>query len=286
MNKFIEQCKWLFRITKENFLYKETADNINNNNNNNKECVKIMSFNIRRDVCEDGDNNWQFRKYSIIEAIKFNNPDIICMQEVMPHMAKYINSKLSNYYSQESLEAFTWGDLTKSCCVFGEGLIIFYKKELFKCIKKENLKLYDGRFFNMRRALVVTLIHKYTEQPINIINTHLCHKSDLSRKKSCEKLLKYCYKNLNKNIFICGDFNCEVSQIDSGIDLFTNKFNYNIPDVEGTVNSFKKASGITIDFIFSDCTLKESIVDRYKYLQREFISDHWPVINTYTITKE
>lgn len=71
MDNFLKSCKWFFRITKENFIYKSK----------NKKCdlidfpyqLKIMSFNVRRDVSKDGNNNWKFRKESVIESIKTNN---------------------------------------------------------------------------------------------------------------------------------------------------------------------------------------------------------------------
>lgn len=279
MNDFLKSCKWFFRITKENFIYKPK----------NKKCdlvdfphqLKIMSFNIRRDVYKDDNNNWKLRKESVIESIKANNPDIICMQEVMPHMAKYLNSELCGCYEQQSLETFTGKDLTKSYCIPGEGLIIFYKKGKFTFKNKKKIKLFDGRFFNMRRALAVTITNNVTGHNLEIINTHFCHKSPEARTKSFNKLLNYYKQSEASKIFICGDFNCETHQTESGIQIFKDEFTFNIPDKKGTINFFSGACGKTIDFIFSNCGIKTSIVDRNSYCGKQFTSDHWPVINMY-----
>ena len=79
MNNFKQTLQWLFRITKENF-----GNNPNNDITINfKNGLKVMTFNIRRDVYTDGINNWQYRKEAIVQMIADNAPDIICMQEVM-----------------------------------------------------------------------------------------------------------------------------------------------------------------------------------------------------------
>lgn len=279
MSTFIEQCKWLFRITKENFIYKSKDSKCDLIHFPHQ--LKIMSFNIRRDVLEDGNNNWKFRKQAIVKSIQTNNPDIICMQEVMPHMAKYLNSELCGCYEQQSLETFTGGDLIKSYCIPGEGLIIFYRKDKFTFKNKEKIKLFDGRFFNMRRALVITLVNKISGETMEVINTHFCHQSYEARAKSFNKLLEYYNQKKCNQIFICGDFNCELHQVENNIDIFKNAFSYNIPDEKGTINFFKDASGRTIDFIFSNREIKTTKIDRDSYNDKLFISDHWPVINTY-----
>ena len=81
--------------------------------------------------------------------------------------------------------------------------------------------------------------------------------------------------------FICGDFNAHIGNVESGINLFTNCFTYNPHDGEGTINFFSGPSHKTIDFIFSDSDIKNSEVIRKEYNGIKFLSDHWPVVNTY-----
>ena len=273
--------QWLWRITKSHFNNKINDDiNISYFNNN----LRIMTFNIRRDVPKDDKNNWQYRKEAIVEMIADVAPDIICMQEVMPHMAKYLKSQLSEHYDCKGLECFTGRELTKSFCILGEGLLTFYRKNRFDFIKKRKIKLFDGRKINLRRAFCIEIYDNFTYNKCNIVNTHFCHLNNSCKAKSFDKL-RYLYvtkwnKNFN-NTYICGDFNSEVYKNETGIGLFIRNFSYNKPDEHGTINFFSGNTGRTIDFIFGDRTVKESKIIRNSYGATKFLSDHYPVLNIY-----
>ena len=272
-----ETLKWLWRITRENFGNK--ADNsiwIDFDKTND---LKVMTFNIRRDNLKDGENNWQFRKDAIVTMIADTKPDIICMQEVMPHMAKYLKAKLSKYYDCKGLECFTGKEVTKSFCVLGEGLLTMYRKDRFKLCSKEVVKLFDGRKINLRRAYVTYLKDVYTHRNMDVINTHLCHKSDDARIKSFEKLWDlYIGSGHIYETFFCGDFNRP-----KGHPAFESVFYRNPASELGSINYFSGASKKTIDFIFSNTPIKESKVVREEYDGVKFLSDHWPVVNTYKL---
>lgn len=280
VENILNNIKWFFRVVKEHF-------NIKVNNDITLKDYKgltVMTFNIRRDNLKDGKNNWQYRKDAIVKMIEDVSPDIICMQEVMPHMAKYLKVQLSKYYDCKGLECFTGREITKSFCFVGEGLLTFYRKDRFDFIKKRKIRLFDGRKVNIRRACVVELFDNKTYKKYAVINTHFCHKSDEARYNSYCKLWDYYCKNVDvtfNNVYICGDFNSEVGQSKSGIDLFNRNFTYNQPDKDGTINFFSKGVGKTIDFIFSNEHYNASYVVRNEYDGKKFLSDHWPVVNYY-----
>ena len=60
--------------------------------------MKFVTFNIRCDYSQDGDNNFCFRKPLILEKIGQERPDIICFQEVLPHVAVWLKEELAEYY--------------------------------------------------------------------------------------------------------------------------------------------------------------------------------------------
>ena len=279
MSKTKDTLKWLWRITKENFGNKpDDSVKIEFDESNN---LKVMSFNIRRDCEGDGSNNWKYRKDAIVEMIADVKPDIICMQEAMPHMAKYLKAKLSKYYDCCGVECFTNGELTKSWCVLGEGLLTFYRKDRFKLCSKEVIKLFDGRLINCRRAFITCIRDNYTNRSIDVVNTHFCHASDKARRDSFTKLLDWYVRSGQRyDTFFCGDFNCEFGDIESGIGKFKLIFSYSCDD-RGTVNFFRGASGKNIDFIFSDKEIFESKVIREEFGGKKYLSDHWPILNTY-----
>ena len=76
--------------------------------------MKIVTFNIRCDYGQDGDNNFCFRKPLILEKLQKERAHIICFQEVLPHVAAWLKEALSDYYvigcgrRERSREACGW----------------------------------------------------------------------------------------------------------------------------------------------------------------------------------
>lgn len=60
--------------------------------------MKIVTFNIRCDYGQDGNNNFCFRKPLILEKLSREAADIICFQEALPHMAAWLREALQEYY--------------------------------------------------------------------------------------------------------------------------------------------------------------------------------------------
>ena len=56
-----------------------------------------MTYNIRYDNPNDGDNNWHNRKETLVNQILFYKPDIIGTQEGLEHQIQYINDNLKSY---------------------------------------------------------------------------------------------------------------------------------------------------------------------------------------------
>ncbi|CAF4968406.1 unnamed protein product, partial [Rotaria sp. Silwood1] len=46
---------------------------------------RVMTYNIRWDVVEDGQNQWNLRKDRLISLIRYRKPDIFGVQEALPH---------------------------------------------------------------------------------------------------------------------------------------------------------------------------------------------------------
>ena len=60
--------------------------------------MKILSCNIRCDYNQDGENSFCFRKPLLRRAILERKPDVICFQEVLPHVAAWLKEELTDYY--------------------------------------------------------------------------------------------------------------------------------------------------------------------------------------------
>ena len=60
--------------------------------------LKLLTCNIRCDYNQDGDNCFCFRSPLLRKAILERKPDVICFQEVLPHVAEWLKKELPGYY--------------------------------------------------------------------------------------------------------------------------------------------------------------------------------------------
>lgn len=157
---------------------------------------KVMSYNIWFD-----DSDRLGRLESLIATILTSNPDVICMQEVIPDVYEILKLKLSQYphYFPETLE-YSYGSVTMS------------KYPMEKCVSKE----FKGS--RMGRSLLISSINvpsiDGTITPIIVGNTHF--ESEFQRKESNdEKIYQYAYTQSildsmhehNDRIIFCSDSN-------------------------------------------------------------------------------
>ncbi len=59
--------------------------------------LNVMTFNIRYDNPDDGENAWLYRKSYVAEMIKKNDVDILGIQEGLKQQVDYLAEKLSGY---------------------------------------------------------------------------------------------------------------------------------------------------------------------------------------------
>ena len=65
--------------------------------------IKLMTYNIRYDNPNDGENNWHNRKETLVNQILFYKPDIIGTQEGLEHQIHYINDTHRGSVLEESI---------------------------------------------------------------------------------------------------------------------------------------------------------------------------------------
>lgn len=227
-------------------------------------CTKIMSFNIRRDT--PSDNNWTSRRSKIVDFIYNQCPDIICMQEVMPHMYKYLDTKLGLDYRSRFVDAFTGGS---KGFILTEGLAIFVRNK-FHILDSGYIRLYKGFGFETKYWRICQWVALKNNNEITyVFNTHLDHLDPNARQKGLtlihEKIKEIVPESAK--VFVCGDFNCEISEMKSS---FLKDYNYNYFPI-GTMVNKKKC----IDYIFS------KNVKGIPQLFEVNLSDHYPIMLTF-----
>jgi endonuclease/exonuclease/phosphatase family metal-dependent hydrolase len=86
-----------------------------------------MTFNIRYDTPQDGQNQWKYRKESVGKVIIDSDPDILGTQEVLPNQLKDLQNLLPSYNNIGVPRDGRSGS--------SEACSIFFKKSRFSLLK-------------------------------------------------------------------------------------------------------------------------------------------------------
>lgn len=269
------------RILKELILpFKKEKWDLTNEN------MSIMSINLKVDRVTDKNNSWLYRRDSIVEMIKDKQPSIICCQETMPHMAKFLNAKIGCNYNCYGKEAFFGTNLVKSLLSNTLGNIIFYDKSKFDLISKETLWLSDKPNFpsktwgntEKRNCTIVQLKNKETNKVYTIINTHFDHLLKEARTKSTDFIINLINNKYNNTeCYVLGDLNAKIN--DEELVKFKT-FNYypnESNNIKTTFNGFTKNKKSVIDYIITNSNETKNfdlITDGYGV---QYLSDHYPI---------
>jgi endonuclease/exonuclease/phosphatase family metal-dependent hydrolase len=254
----------------------------------NAQTTKVMSYNIRYDNPNDGENSWVNRKELLCSQLAFYEPDVFGIQEALPNQVQDISNALPKY---------TFVGIARDGIGKGESSNIFFKKDKFKLLEQNTFWLSEtpeiiskGWDAALNRICTYALLKENkTKQIFWIFNTHLDHQGEIARTKGIALIL-YKIKMLNTQnypVIFMGDFNSEPTEeriinlkklmIDSQEISEENPFG-----PTGTFNGFKHIEAVTkrIDYIFLS---KKSNFKVYKYAvlsdskDLKYPSDHLPV---------
>ena len=294
-------------ISKEELQQLRNYSNIHKENNNIN--IYIMSFNLRYLNKKDYSNhlNWHNRKHLCVKVIQNYFPDFIGFQEAKPSQISYLHQNLSIYAYIGRSRSTKEGD---------EQCGIMFLKNKYICLNYNSFWLSDnpdiigsntwGNGGNHPRIVTWGKFYSITnEKIIYVFNTHFDHVSPSIRYKSSLCLSRKineiilmdddCY-NLEKIMFLTGDFNCNINEdtIKYLLNIYKatciEKKNY-----EGTFHN-KGNPGNLIDYIFyksygknfndynnykeSKLECVEYKVDKYKE-NEIYPSDHFPIISIF-----
>jgi len=254
----------------------------------NAQTTKVMSYNIRYDNPNDGENSWVNRKELLCSQLAFYEPDVFGIQEALPNQVQDISNALPKY---------TFVGIARDGIGKGESSNIFFKKDKFKLLEQNTFWLSEtpeiiskGWDAALNRICTYALLKENkTKQIFWIFNTHLDHQGEIARTKGIELIL-YKIKTLNTQnypVIFMGDFNSEPTE-ERIINLKTKMIDSQEISEEkpfgpsGTFNAFKHNEPVLkkIDYIFLS---KESNIKVYKYAvlsdskDLKYPSDHLPV---------
>lgn len=247
--------------------------------------IKVMTFNLRVEVFEDGINSFSNRKDRVLSVIKDHNPDIIGFQEATESMKKWLNVVLNDYVVVGCGRDKHYG---------GESTPIAYKKDMFDLIELTNFWLSNtpsvpASTYGLdqsdcpRIATSTILRHKETNKRFCCINTHLDHVGCQARLLSSKQLINH-IKEKEIPCVLTGDFNAIPNTPE--IKEITNYLNDLTVNIKGTFHEFGKLDEPTkIDYIFTNLSsnINETYIIDEEPIDGVYVSDHHQICGYFEI---
>ncbi len=259
----------------------------------NAQQIRLITYNIRYDHQQPGENSWKNRSAAMCELLQFYEPAILGVQEAMPHQLKDLDSALTNHVYLGVGRDF--GDQR------GEFCAIIYDTLQFSLINSGTFwlsdtpevpsKAWDAAFPRICTWAIVS--HAHSNQQLLVLNTHFDHMGVEARNRS-SKLLISKLQEINRDnlpVVLMGDFNAKPN--DDPINILK-KYLQDARDKSqkrpygpsGTFNGFSNEP-ITdrIDYFFvNELPQVTSYVHINDRMQNEgHISDHLPVMMDITL---
>lgn len=245
-----------------------------------------MTYNVRYNTANDGDNWWEHRKSEVAVLIERYDPDIFGIQEGLFGQVEYLNEQLANY----TYIGVGRDDGQER----GEFTALFYNTNTYKLLSNHTYWLSEtpekvsvGWDAAMERITTYgVFLNKTSGDTLHVFNCHYDHIGTLARENSSKLILELIgQKNLlNKPLVIMGDLNARPE--DKPITILTEVLQDSYATVTepvgpvGTFNNFdpKHALKDRIDYIL----LRNLAVKTYQAINDKrpnglYPSDHLPV---------
>lgn len=230
--------------------------------------LRIMSFNLRRDVEHDGANRWSARRDRVAGIVREHAPDVLGTQEGLAHQLADLDARLPGY---ARIGRDRRGDNTDEACA------VYYRTERFDAAAWGDLWLSDtpgvpgsATWGNRLPRLVtwVRLHERATGREIIVANTHFDHESIEARKRAA----RFIAERLPGAILM-GDLNAEPGE-DSHTILLSAGWDDGQAR-EPTFHGFEGLARVRLDHILAPPTHRiratRVVVDRHA-------SDHHPIL--------
>lgn len=253
----------------------------------------VMSYNIRYDTNDDGQNAWEHRRDTVVDSITHHRPDLIGVQEALRHQFEYLKRELSDYSwygvgredGQDTGEFVPIGYRTDRFTLSDRGT-----RWLSETPDTAGSKSWDA--YCPRITSWIELESRGQGPPITLLNTHLDHRSALARHRSAELLQTWVAEaNQSTSVIVTADLNSPksaspysllVGEPDEGTNVLHDSRAASQADQKGPERTYHEFTGIPLerrDYIFVGqsfdtmrfCTVDERGHDRYS-------SDHFPLV--------
>ncbi|HYD26581.1 endonuclease/exonuclease/phosphatase family protein [Brevundimonas sp.] len=250
---------------------------------------RVMSYNIRFDGPTDNPT-WLERRPHMAAQIAFLDPDLLGLQEALPHQVGYLAERLPGYDHY---------GLGRDDGLAGESAALFWRRDRYERLRAETFwcsptpdrpsKGWDAAY--PRTVTRVLLRDRRDGRPLDVRNTHFDHVGVVAREQCAELVSGLAPAEVEgaaaAEVVLMGDFNTG-----PGTPPYARIVASGLRDARavspldfgpaGTFNAFDIASdneGVAIDHVFIGPGLA---VERFAVPTDSFggrvISDHFPVV--------
>lgn len=176
---------------------------------NNDTLLTVMSYNLRFDNPDDGENRWDNRKEQAAALIAFHQPDFLGTQEGLLHQLEYLDDKLDDY--GRIGVARDDGDEQ------GEFSALFFNETKFELVEDSEQTIWlsetpDEPSKSWDAALPRILTYgkfrdRQTDDEFWVFNTHFDHLGDTARTESAKLIIETIEEAGEEPAILMGDFN-------------------------------------------------------------------------------
>ena len=245
--------------------------------------MKFVTFNIRCDYDQDGMNSFRYRKPLILQTIAREQPDILCFQEVLPHVAVWLKENLKDYYVIGCGRGVELDD---------EQTSIAYRRDRYNLIQMQTYWLsetpyvpgsrYPDQSICPRATTEALFCEMDTGKVFRVVNTHLDHEGVSARRKGlCQILtrLRNCELFPEVPVVLAGDFNVEPGGEELKVFEQFPGYTNAAEGVGMTFHAFmRKEEAEQIDYIYLHGPVRCVGVGKWTDHEGQIcLSDHYPV---------
>lgn len=256
--------------------------------------ASIMTFNIRYDNPYDGENCWKRRRGFVMEMLHQKAPDILCLQETLPHVKNDL---------EEDLAAYNFCGCGRSEELQGEYNPIGYRRDRFDLLFTQTFWLgsdpqipgsMNPYSVDLPRICTQVILRDKKEGTVfSVYNTHLDHVSPQSRIWGMAVIFAEMQKHKGIPSLITGDFNASPESEEMA---YFNTYNplslQNFSDTSAlpvtyTYHDFlNPATNCKIDYIFATPEMEKISFDTIRDTRDKLeLSDHYPCICSFELQK-
>ena len=254
--------------------------------------LKVLSFNIRYNNPNDGENSWPNRSEHVKNFLWSESPDIIGFQEVLHNEVLELDHALFNYnFSERQYTRIGVG--REDGKTKGEYSPIYFRSNRFQLISSKTVWLsqtpdkpskgWDAAC--ERIATFALLFDDELKDTLLVVNAHWDHLGVVARQESAKLILKEIEGFTSiQNIIFMGDLNCAPE--DPALKKIRAEFSdagIGISSKVGTFNNFERAANPKaprIDYVFYK--LEKLGFHSYKVgntdVNEPLLSDHFPIV--------